>query len=108
MWVCYWLSTWLLVLSLPATAQLGLIDALFILTIGSLGMSVPVQGGIGAYHAIVSLGLLLFGLTREEGLAFAIISHESQMIGIILLGCVSLAYIYVVSHRKKSNNNLIK
>lgn len=100
-WGCYWISTWLIVLSLPATAQLTLIDSLFLLTIGSLGMSVPVQGGIGAYHAIISLGLLLFGLTREEGLAFAIVSHESQMLGIILFGCVSLIYIYVASHRKK-------
>lgn len=100
-WACYWISTWLIVLSLPATAQLTLIDSLFLLTIGSLGMSVPVQGGIGAYHAIISLGLLLFGLTREEGLAFAIVSHESQMLGIILLGCISL--IYIVSHRKKTD-----
>ena len=103
-WLCYWIMTWLLMLALPATAHLTLVDALFVLVIGSLGMSVPVQGGIGAYHAIISLGLLLFGISREEGLSYAIVSHESQMIGIILLGCVSLIRIYVVSHRRKLEN----
>jgi len=90
-WANYWAMTWVVVLALPSTAHLGLIDGLFLLVIGGLGMAAPVQGGIGAYHWIVSRGLhsVYEGVGIEEGLVFATLSHSSQAIVIMLLGTVS-------------------
>ena len=56
-WANYWAMTWVVVFALPTTSHLGLMDGLFLLVIGGLGMAAPVQGGIGAYHWIVSRGL---------------------------------------------------
>jgi len=62
-------------------------------------MVVPVQGGFGAYHIITASALGLFGITYEKGLIFAVISHESQTLLVIVAGIISLVYLYL-SQRK--------
>jgi uncharacterized protein (TIRG00374 family) len=101
-WGLYLLMTWVLVFAVPATSGLKLIDGLFILVIGSLGMSAPVQGGIGAFHWIVSRGLasVYAFISIEDGLVYATIAHGSQAVFAILLGSLSL--ILLVSRTKKS------
>lgn len=89
-WLGYFLSTYFCFFALHATSSLTLSDGLFILAIGGLGMSAPVQGGIGAYHWIVSQGLILFGIAQADGLAYATISHSAQQILILLVGGFSV------------------
>lgn len=103
-WLNYWAMTWVVVFAIPATSQLGMIDGLFLLVIGGLGMSVPVQGGIGAYHWIVSRGLLsVYGyISLEEGLVFATLGHESQALLAITLGAISFFLLF----RKRKNKAL--
>ncbi|MBL7112462.1 MAG: flippase-like domain-containing protein [Bacteroidales bacterium] len=100
-WIFYWFMTYIAFFALPSTSNLNLIDSLFILVIGSFAFIAPVQGGIGAFHWIVSGGLLLYGLTKEEGLAYATITHGSQMLGTILIGSISM--LLLISIRKKRN-----
>ena len=99
-WIFYWLMTYAAIFSLPATSELELIDALFLLVVGSFGFIAPVQGGIGAYHYIVTLGLTLYNVPREEGLTYATLSHGFQAIMLILLGLVSMMILFSI--RKKS------
>lgn len=94
-WACYWLMTWALLYSLPITSNFTGWDALFIMVIGSYGMTVPVQGGFGAYHIITASALGIFGITYENGLIFAVISHESQTIMLVIAGIVSMVYLYI-------------
>ena len=83
------------------TKDLGLGAALFLLVAGGVAMSAPVQGGIGAYHLLVSQGLLLYGLTQEAGLAFATLLHSLQMILSVLLGGVSFLLLLSGQSNKK-------
>ena len=101
-WALYLLMTWVAVFAVPATSGLKLIDGLFILVIGGLGMSAPVQGGIGAYHWIVSRGLVSVYafISLEDGLVYATITHGSQALFAILLG--SLSFILLISRKKKT------
>lgn len=93
-WLNYAMMAWVVVFVIPATSGLGFVDAIFILVIGSLGMAAPVQGGIGAYHWIVSRGLLVvYGIPLDEGLAYATISHESQLLLIVILGFISFYFL---------------
>lgn len=103
MWFMYIAMTYVLFFSLDFTSHLKPIDALFLMVIGGIGMAMPVQGGIGAYHWIVSLGLSLYGTSREEGLIFATVSHESQAIMTILLGTVSFLFIFLYSKKASQN-----
>src|SRR5438034_10840907 len=70
-WGLYYLSAYVCFFALPSTTNLGLSAALFVLTLGGIGMSAPVQGGIGVYHLLVSQGLMLYGLSQQDGLTFA-------------------------------------
>ncbi len=102
-WMNYWMMTWVVVFAIPATSGLGIIDGLFILAIGGLGMSAPVQGGIGAFHWIVSRGLatVFTGISVEEGLVFATISHGSQALLAIALGTLSIILLFRNKKAKK-------
>lgn len=94
-WALYFFSTYLCFFALDATAQLGWREGLFILVAGGLGMSAPVQGGIGAYHYIVSQALILFGIAETDGITYATLVHSYQMLLIIVLGLISLFMIFI-------------
>jgi glycosyltransferase 2 family protein len=89
-WFNYLLMTWVVVFTIDSTSHLDIADGIFILVIGGLGMTAPVTSGIGAFHFIVSQGLLLvYGIKLEDGLVYAILAHESQLIFGALLGMFS-------------------
>jgi len=102
-WVMYFLMTYVVVFSIPATKDLTPIDGVFLLVIGGLGMAAPVQGGIGAFHWIISSGLTLYGISKTDGLVFATIQHESQVVLVLLLGTASIILLFLNSHRKRKN-----
>jgi len=98
-WGMYFLMTWVVFFTIPATRSLGPADGLFILVFGTIGMTLPVQGGIGTYHLLVSLGLSLYGIPREDGLVYAIISHESQTLLILIVGGISMFLVFFGKRR---------
>jgi hypothetical protein len=53
-------------------------------------MIAPVQGGIGAFHWMVSEGLEIYNIPKSEGLAYALLIHSSQTILILFTGAISL------------------
>ena len=94
---CIWLTYWLMAASTmwaaPFLEGLDLIDALFLSLVGGLGFAVPVPGGIGAFHFIISLALAtLYGIPMETGIIYATISHTSQAITQIFFGAGSYVY----------------
>ncbi|WP_238395701.1 hypothetical protein [Pontibacter pudoricolor] len=75
--------------ALPATSGLGFGAALSVLVVGSLGMAAPVQGGVGVYHLLVQATLLLYGVPKEAGMAYALLAHTSQTLLVVLMGVLS-------------------
>jgi glycosyltransferase 2 family protein len=101
-WIFYWLMTYVAFFAFSSTTGLKLIDGLFVCVIGSFAFVIPVQGGIGAFHWIVSLGMMLYGLSREEGLAFATILHGSQALWTIILGTLSMILLLAIRRHKET------
>ena len=94
-WFNYALMTWVVVFSLESTSVLTFRDSLFILVIGGLGMSAPVSGGIGAFHYIIQQGLYIVkGIPLEDGFAYATLTHESQLIFVVITGAISFFIIF--------------
>lgn len=104
LWLCYWATSFTIMMAMPETHHLGLADALFLMVIGGLGWVVPVQGGLGSFHFIVSLGLGIYGISQDKGVVFATISHESQSIFMIILGLASLISAGFYLRRKQRNS----
>jgi hypothetical protein len=100
LWFLYWLMTWVLVFATEATSGLSAIDGFFLLVVGTLGMAAPVQGGFGAFHVIIAMALGIYGISWEDGLVYAVISHESQTLLIVILGLVFAAYFFFRSRKK--------
>ena len=104
-WLTYWLTSLTTIYAFPQVGHLNGIEALFLMIIGGFGWVVPVQGGLGAYHFIVSLALAkVYGIAQATGVVFATISHEAQALVMILCGAVSL--ISVSMWKKSSKNKL--
>lgn len=103
MWFFYFLSAYVCFSALDATAHLGANEGLFVLVSGGLGMAAPVQGGIGAYHYIVSQSLLLFNIALTDGITYATLVHTSQTLLVIVLGCISLFVAFRDKKNKKAN-----
>jgi uncharacterized protein (TIRG00374 family) len=101
-WFLYIMMTWVVVFAVKETSSLTFVDGIFLLVIGGLGMAAPVTAGFGAYHWIVSRGLVfVYGLTLEQGGAYAILTHEPNSLFTILLGATS--YILLMTSRKKKS-----
>lgn len=99
-WVIYFLMTWVCFFCLDATSHLDMKAGIFVLVVGGLGMSAPVQGGIGAYHYIVSQGLQLFGVSDTDGIVYATLVHTTQTILVVIVGLFGLFMIFL--DRKKT------
>ncbi len=92
-WMLYWLMAASTMWAAPFLGGLDLIDALFLSLVGGLGFAVPVPGGIGAFHFIISMTLAtMYGIPVEMGIVYATLSHTSQAITQILFGLGSYAY----------------
>ena len=102
-WVGYWLTSLMTIRAFPNADSLTGLDALFLMVVGALGWVVPVQGGFGAYHFIVSMTLVpIYGFDKSTGLIFATLSHESQIVQMLLCGLISLVSWYFYRRKLKS------
>ena len=92
-WVMYWLMAMSTVWAAPFLEGLDVLDALFLSLVGGLGFAVPVPGGIGAFHFVISLALsAIYGIPMEQGIVYATLSHTSQAVTQIFFGLGSYAY----------------
>jgi uncharacterized protein (TIRG00374 family) len=101
-WLNYALMTYVVFFSLESTSFLTFRDSIFILVIGGLGMSAPVSGGIGAFHYIIQQGLYhVKGIPLEGGFAYATLTHESQLIFVVITGAISF---FILFRKKKTSD----
>ena len=92
-WMTYWFMAASTVWAAPFLDNLDMIDALFLSLVGGLGFAVPVPGGIGAFHFVISMALAsLYGVPVELGVVYATLSHTSQAITQIVFGTGSYVY----------------
>lgn len=90
-WCCYYFMAYAVFLAYPETQVLGLDAALTIFVLGGIAMAIPLPGGTGSYHLLVSRGLfLLYGISKTDAMAFATIFHGWQTLVIIIFGVICL------------------
>ena len=94
LWVTYFLMGYLIFFSFSQTTDLGINAGVAVLVAGSIGMVVPVNAGIGAYHFLVASILLGYNLDYESGLFFATVLHTSQIVCLLVVGTMSSIYIF--------------
>ncbi len=106
-WFCYFLQLYLCIFAFPYTAGLSVSAVLMLYVLGSLSMVLPVQGGIGPWHAAVMIGLSYYGLVGNEAFAFTVVAHESQMLLMVLMGIYAFISIACDKHSPKDIKSML-
>ncbi|UOG75030.1 flippase-like domain-containing protein [Hymenobacter tibetensis] len=99
-WLVYYLMDYLAFFAFPETYNLDMRAGLAVLTFGAFGMAAPVQGGIGVFHLLVQSTLLVYGISREGGIAYALVVHGAQTLLVVLMGGISFLMSMVDTGRK--------
>lgn len=106
--VLYWLEIVFVIRAFPAVSHLTGMDAMFIMALALIGWAVPVQGGFGAYHVIVSMALVpIYGIDQSTALIFATISHEAQIVQMILFGLVAIVMTFFIKKKRQNKTQTI-
>ncbi len=101
-WVCYYLMTYFWFFVFKETSVLTWGACLSILSIGTIGRSIPVQGaGMGTYHFFVTGVVMLYGLTEQWGKTLATVIHLGQTFFTFAMGLVGLIIFFAVYWGKR-------
>lgn len=103
-WANYFFMIYVVVFALPATAEIGLANGLFVMIAGGMGMVVPSPGGIGSYHFLVMLALSVLGVDKVDGLSFATLVHGGQFLMTIIAGLIAMPFIFRARKKLKANS----
>src|SRR6056297_188578 len=79
------------------TTGLTLGNAAFTFAVSTFAFILPVQGGIGAWHYVVIQCLLLFGISSQDGMVFALLSHAVTNLVYLFFGAVALLILPLVN-----------
>ena len=102
-WIMYFLMTYVCFFALNETSGLDLKAGVSILVMGSIGIIIPVPGGIGTFHSIVKISLeQIYHIVPTATNAFVIIVHSSQMFFIVFLGLISLILLPLIFKTKRA------
>ena len=104
MWLTYFFMSYMMFFTLEETSNLSLVTGFMLLVSGGIALTLPVQGGIGTYHAMITMMLSLYGIENSTGLFLATLLHSSQILSIIIFGGASL--MITLSIEKNNNNDL--
>ncbi|WP_294080667.1 lysylphosphatidylglycerol synthase transmembrane domain-containing protein [Proteiniphilum sp. UBA5384] len=99
-WFCFYLYFYICFFAFDFTKDLGPLAGLIVFAMTNIGISVPVQGGIGPWHFMVISSLLILGVTEKEALAFAGAVFIIQSVWQILYG---LFGVFAMPYVKREN-----
>lgn len=109
-WGCYFFQLYIAVQAFTFTCGLSMLAVLVLFVLSSIGMGVPTNGGLGAWHMAIIFGLSLYGVGTfsathpdTQASAFAMLVWGIQTLLLIVLGIY--AYAYIALGKKKTAND---
>ena len=93
LWGLYYLNSYTGLFFFDFTSVLSPQQALLVFIMGSVSLVVPVQGGLGAWHAMVIFTLGCFGIGTTEAFSFAMVHWFIQEGFVLLLGLYALVIV---------------
>jgi len=100
-WTSYFLFFYITFYAFDFTRDLSVGVGLIAFTMGSIGVAIPVQGGIGPWHFMVIATLVLFGVKETDAAAFALVVHTTQTIWTGICGLFSIAALPIINKNPK-------
>jgi len=100
-WTCYFFYFYITFYAFDFTRELGVTVGLIAFAMSSIGVAVPVQGGIGPWHFMVIATLVCFNVNENDAAAFALVVHTVQTAWTGLCGLVGIVALPLTNKKKE-------
>lgn len=101
-WGGYFLYFYITFFAFDFTRDLGVRIGLIAFAMSSLGVAVPVQGGIGVWHFMVISTLVAFGVDQTDAAAFALVVFTVQSVWVVLTGLFGIFALPLTNKEKEA------
>ncbi len=113
-WGCYFLQLYLACKAFNFTSSLSVLAVLVMFVLSSIGMGVPTNGGLGAWHLGIIFGLSLYGVgvfsinnPDKNASTFAMFVWLFQQVLIIALGLYAFASMAIDRNRIEKGKTVV-
>ena len=113
-WGCYFLQMYLACKAFSFTSGLSVLAVLVVFVLSSIGMGVPTNGGLGAWHVATIFGLSLYGVGKftpgnfdPQATAFAMLVWGFQTVLLIVLGIYAFTSMAIDRNRIESGKTVV-
>ncbi len=113
-WGCYLMQLYLACQAFSFTKDLSLLAVLVLFVLSSIGMGVPTNGGLGAWHLGIIFGLSLYGVGTfsinnpdKDASTFAMFVWLFQQVLIIALGIYAFISMAIDRNRIESGKTVV-
>ena len=113
-WGCYFLQLYLACKAFTFTSDLTVLAVLVVFVLSSIGMGIPTNGGLGAWHVATIFGLSLYGIGvfnpgnfDPRASAFAMLVWGFQQVLIIALGIYAFISMTIDRRRIESGKTVV-
>ena len=100
-WVLYYLNTLTQFYFFDFTSHLGLLACLSVFVMGTMSQLLPIQGGLGAWQAMVIFALLQYGIDNQHAIIFAVVAWILEQAFVLMMGL----YAFVIVAFNKNNKH---
>lgn len=100
-WVGYFFYFYLALFAFEATEHIPFSVACIAFAMSSMSVIVPVQAGMGAWHAAVIITFTTFGMAEQPAKDFAFIVHTAQTLWITLIGLGAIIALPIINRHYK-------
>jgi uncharacterized protein (TIRG00374 family) len=103
-WGGYFLYFYITFFAFDFTKDLGVRIGLIAFAMSSIGVAVPVQGGIGVWHFMVISTLVAFGVNISDAGAFAMVVFAIQTVWVVWGGLFGIVALPIANKNEDEDN----
>ena len=99
-WFLYFLNTLTQFYFFDFTSHLGLLACLTVFVMGTMSQLLPIQGGLGAWQAMVIFALLQYGIDNQHAIIFAVVAWILEQAFVLLMGLYAFVAVAIKKNKQ--------
>lgn len=100
-WFLYFLNTLTQFYFFDFTSHLGMWACLSVFVMGTISQILPIQGGLGAWQAMVIFALLQYGIEQQHAIIFSVVAWTLEQAFVLLMGLYALVVVALKNNKIK-------
>ena len=100
-WILYFINTLTQFYFFDFTSHLGILACLSVFVMGTIAQILPIQGGLGAWQAMVIFALMQYNIDKEHAIVFSIVAWTLEQLWVLVLGLYALVYVAIQKKKIK-------